>query len=120
MGEDAYLDVLSTLVEKYEDEHHSIPEATALEVLQFLMDNRKTNQRAVALGSGIAVSTMSEMFAGHRQINLDHMHKLAEHFQVPVSVFVRHSGKPSKRRSPVRRKSVKESLRSVGKVAKLR
>src|SRR5207249_2068536 len=87
-GEDAYLDVLSDLVEKYEKEHHPIPEASALEVLQFLMEDRNLNQRALALGAGIAVSTMSDIMACRRKINLDHMKKLAQFLQVSPAVFM--------------------------------
>ena len=57
-GEEAYLDVLSDLVKKYEDARHPVPDASPAEVLRFLIEDRDTNQRAVALGSGIAVSTM--------------------------------------------------------------
>jgi HTH-type transcriptional regulator/antitoxin HigA len=57
-GADAYLDMLSDLVEKYENEHHPVSDASPVEMLQFLIEDRKTNQRAVALGSGMHVSTM--------------------------------------------------------------
>lgn len=87
-GEDAYLDVLSDLVEKYESTHYPIEDAKPVEVLQTLIDDRKLSQRAVALGSGIAVSTISEMLAGRRQMNLEHMQKLARFFQVSTSVFL--------------------------------
>ena len=60
-GEEAYLDVLSDLVEKYENAQHSIPDASPVEMLKFFIEDRKTNQRAVALGSAIAISTMSEI-----------------------------------------------------------
>ena len=43
-GEEAYLDVLSDLVKKYEDEHHPIPDASPAEVLKFLIEDRNTNQ----------------------------------------------------------------------------
>jgi len=87
-GEEAYLDVLSDLVEKYESEHHPISDASPVEMLRFFIDDRKTNQRAVALGSRIAVSTMSEILAGRRQMNLEHMQKLARFFNVDVAVFL--------------------------------
>ena len=87
-GEEAYLDVLSDLVEKYEHTHHPIPDASAVEMLKFFIEERDTNQRAVALGSGIAVSTMSEILAGRRQMNLEHMKKLAAFFNIEVGVFL--------------------------------
>src|SRR5262249_38713181 len=41
-AEDDYLDVLSDLVEKYESEHHPIPDASPVEMLQFLIEERET------------------------------------------------------------------------------
>lgn len=86
--EDAYLDVLSDVVEKYEAEHHPIPDARGAEMLQFLIEDRKTNQRAVAQGSGIAVSTISQLLSGLRQMNVGHMEALARYFDVPASMFI--------------------------------
>jgi HTH-type transcriptional regulator/antitoxin HigA len=83
-----YLDVLSDLVARYESEHHPIPDASPAEMLQFFIEDRKTNQRAVALGSGIAISTMSQILSGQRPMNLTHMQKLASHFGVEVAVFL--------------------------------
>ncbi len=94
-AEDDYLDVLSDLVEKYESEHHPIPDASPVEMLQFLIEERETNQRAVALGSGIAVSTMSEILAGRRQMNLEHMQKLARFFGIEVAVFLPREATPA-------------------------
>ena len=87
-GEEAYLDVLSDLVEKCENTHHPIPDASPVEMLKFFIEDRKTNQRAVALGSGIAVSTMSEILAGRRRMNLEHMHKLGAFFKIDIGVFL--------------------------------
>jgi HTH-type transcriptional regulator/antitoxin HigA len=87
-GEDAYLDVLSDLTRKYEQEHHPIPDATAGEMLQFFLEDRKMSQRALAIGSGIAVSTISQIIAGDRQMNLSHMQKIAAFLNVPVAMFV--------------------------------
>jgi len=81
-GEEAYLDVLSDLVEKYENAHHSIPDASPVEMLKFFIEDRNTNQRAVALGSGIATSTMSEILAGRRRMR----YKRRAHSQAMVGV----------------------------------
>ena len=95
-----YLDVLSDLVEKYENVHYPIPDATPTEMLQFFIDDRKTNQRAVAQGSGIAVSTMSEILAGRRPLNLEHMRKLARFFNVDAGLFVPRDDKDRKASLP--------------------
>jgi HTH-type transcriptional regulator/antitoxin HigA len=97
--EDDYLDVLSDVVEKYETEHHPIPAASPVEVLRFLIDDRQTNQRAVALASGIHTSTMSEILAGRRRMNLEHMQKLAAFLKVDIGVFL---PAQKKRRTPKR------------------
>jgi HTH-type transcriptional regulator/antitoxin HigA len=87
-GQEAYLDVLSDLVEKYENTHHPIPDASPMEMLKFFIEDRNTSQRAVALGSGIAVSTLSEILAGRRRMNLKHMQKLAAFFKIDIGVFL--------------------------------
>ena len=87
-GEEAYLDVLSDLVEKYEKTHHPIPDASPVDMLKFFIEEHGTNQRAAAIGSGIAVSTMSEILAGRRQMNLDHVQKLAGFFKIDAGVFL--------------------------------
>jgi HTH-type transcriptional regulator/antitoxin HigA len=97
-----YLDVLSDLVEKYESEHYAIPDANPIQVLQFFIEDRQTSQRAVATGSGIAVSTMSQILSGQRPMNLDHMQKLASYFGVDVAVFLPKS-------KPVTRKTARDA-----------
>ena len=42
----------------------SAPDASPVEMLKFFIEDRNTNQRTVALGSGIAISTMSEILSG--------------------------------------------------------
>lgn len=99
-----YLDVLSDLVERYEAAQHPIPDAAPIDVLKLLIDDRKTSQRAVAIGSGIQISTMSEILSGQRQINLEHIRKLAEFFKVDAAVFLpRTVTKPMPARTPVRK-----------------
>ena len=90
-----YLDVLSDLVAKYESEHHPIPDSSPVDMLRFFIEDRKTNQRAVALSTGIATSTMSQILSGQRRMNLDHMQKFAAHFGVDVAVFL-----PQKKPAP--------------------
>jgi HTH-type transcriptional regulator / antitoxin HigA len=91
---DDYLDVLSDLVENYERDHHPIPAVGPVEMLAFLMDDRSLSQRAVALGTGIAASTMSEILAGRREMNLEHIQKVAHFFGVSAAYFLRKTDTP--------------------------
>lgn len=85
--EDDYLDVLSDLVAKFEDKHHSIPRASDAEVLSFLIEQRGVNQRTVALATEIPVSTICEIMAGKRQVSRPNIGKLARYFHVSPAVF---------------------------------
>ena len=80
--EEAYLDVLGTLIEQYEEANHPIEEVTAREMLEHLIEARGVSKRRVALEIDIAVSTISELVSGKRLINLTHIQKLARYFGV--------------------------------------
>jgi HTH-type transcriptional regulator / antitoxin HigA len=86
--EEDYLDVLSDLVEKYEDENDPMPTVASTDMLRFLIDNRATTQTEVATETGIAESTISEILAGKREMNRKHIEALARHFRVNPAVFM--------------------------------
>jgi len=86
-GEEDYLDVLSDLTEKYEEEEHPIPPASDAEMLAFLMEQKGVTQAEVARASGIAVSTICEILSGKRTIPRFKIGKLAAYFHVSPAVF---------------------------------
>jgi len=86
--EDAYLDVLSVLIERYEDDHHRIEAASGREMLAHLIEAGGQSVRKVALDTGIQPSTLSEILSGSRDLNVAHMRKLAPYFGVEPGVFV--------------------------------
>jgi HTH-type transcriptional regulator / antitoxin HigA len=86
--EEDYLDVLSDLVEKYEDEHDPMPPVSGAEMLRFLIESKATSQTEVAAEAGIAESTMSEILAGKREMNRKHIEALARLFRVSPAVFM--------------------------------
>lgn len=83
-----YLDVLSDLVERYEDKAHKIPDVSEAEMLRFMVDQKGVKQVEVARRTGIAESTLSEVLAGKRQLTRNQIEKLARYFCVPPSVFL--------------------------------
>lgn len=87
-GSQDYLDTLTDLVEKYENENVSIPDAPAQDVLRLLMESNKLSQNKLAKKVGIPQSTISEILAGTKQMNVSHMVKLSAIFGVEPAVFM--------------------------------
>ena len=86
--EDDYLDVLSTLVGDYEDEHHEIPVATPGDILRAMIEDKGVTQAEVAAATGIAEANVSAMLANKRGIGKATRAKLAAHFGVKPARFV--------------------------------
>ena len=87
-GETEYLLSLCVFVEKYEDEHEPMPVVSGADMLRYLMETHQMTQSAVASGTGLAVSTVSEILAGKRKIGLKHIERFARFFEVKPSVFL--------------------------------
>lgn len=79
---------LAALIERYEDEHHDIPDASPAERLQFLMESRGVNQAQVIAETGLASSTLSEILSGKRGMSRAVIQKLAAYFYVEPGLFV--------------------------------
>lgn len=88
-GERTYLDALSDLVAAYEDEHHAIESASDADMLRHLMETKGVAQIQLSRDTGIAKSSISEVLAGKRPFSRQMIRKLAEYFQVDVSVLAR-------------------------------
>ena len=85
--EEKLLDLVSDLLEKYEDEHYPFPEVAPNEILKFLMaenDYKQSDLLHVFGSSGIA----SEVVNGKRSISKAQAKKLAEFFKVSVELFI--------------------------------
>ena len=86
--EDAYLGVLSILIEQYEDERHPIEPVRPREMLAYLIEVSGKSARRVALDTKIQTSTMSELLSGVREINVTHIRKLAPYFGVEPGTLI--------------------------------
>ncbi len=85
--EEKLLDLVSDLVEKYEDEHYPMPELSPNDFLKCLMQEREIKQSdllPVFGSSGVA----SEVVNGKRSISKAQAKKLAEFFKVSVELFI--------------------------------
>jgi HTH-type transcriptional regulator/antitoxin HigA len=81
------LDLLTVLVERFEEQHYATERATPIDIVRELMAANGVSQSELAtlLGSkGLA----SEMLSGKRAISKGQARKLSERFHVPAAVFL--------------------------------
>jgi HTH-type transcriptional regulator/antitoxin HigA len=84
--EEKYAGVLLTLIEAYEEEHHSIPDAPPVEILRALMDANDLRQKDLVPIFG-SESIVSEVLHRKRALNKTHIEKLSKRFRVSPAVF---------------------------------
>jgi HTH-type transcriptional regulator / antitoxin HigA len=84
--EEKYAEVLMTLIEAYEEEHHSIAEASPVAVLRALLDGNGLRQKDLIPIFG-SESIVSEVLNKKRELNKYHIEKLSKRFHVSPAVF---------------------------------
>jgi HTH-type transcriptional regulator/antitoxin HigA len=80
-------DLLSTLIEQYEEQNYPIRKASPLELIEFLLDQRGLSQKDLwpVIGSkGIT----SEIVSGKRGISVGIASKLGDFFHVEPALFI--------------------------------
>jgi len=84
--EEKYGRLLAVLVDAYEQEHYSIPDASPIQVLRTLMEANGLRQKDLASLFG-SESVVSEVLNGNRELNKGQIEKLSKRFQVSPAVF---------------------------------
>ncbi len=82
------LDLLSLLMEQYEDEHHDLGDAAPHEMLQHLMEARDLQQKDIAHLFGNSGGRASEAISGVRAISKNQAKALAAFFKVSAELFI--------------------------------
>jgi HTH-type transcriptional regulator/antitoxin HigA len=80
-------EVLSILIEKYEDEHFAIGMPDPIEAIKFRMEQMNMNQKDLSQIIGFAGRT-SEVLNKKRKLTLAMVRKLSTHLNVPTEVLV--------------------------------
>ena len=80
------IELLTLLIERYEQDHYTVPEASPADVLRFLLERHGLRQRDVAADLG-GESVVSEVLSGKRKLNAAQIAQLSRHFQVSPAVF---------------------------------
>lgn len=84
--EEKYAEVLLTLIEAYEEEHHAIGDASPLEVLRTLMEANDLKQKDLVSIFGTE-SIVSEVLHKKRELNKTQIEKLSKRFSVSPALF---------------------------------
>jgi HTH-type transcriptional regulator / antitoxin HigA len=85
-SEQCLIELLTLLIEHYEEEHYAIPDASPLEVLHFLMEQNGLKQRDLITELG-SEANVSLILSGKRSLTREHIAKLSRRFHVSPSVF---------------------------------
>ena len=79
-------ELLTLLIEDFEERRYRIPRAKPLDVVRFLMEQHNLLQKDLADVFGTR-SIVSEVLSGKRDLNKDHIERLSARFHVSPEVF---------------------------------
>ena len=79
-------ELLTLLIEDFEDKRYRLPRAQPLEVVRFLMEQHGLKQRDLVDVFGTP-SIVSEVLNGKRELNKDHIGRLSARFHVSPELF---------------------------------
>jgi HTH-type transcriptional regulator / antitoxin HigA len=81
------IELLTLLVDQYEQAHYSVPAADAVSVVRFLIEQQGLTQRDLIPQFG-SESAVSMFLRGQRKLTLEQVRKLAARFKIPADVFL--------------------------------
>lgn len=79
-------DLLTLLIEDYEEKQYKLPKASPLAVIEFLMDQHGLKQKDL-VGEFGTPSIVSEVMNGKRELNKQQIWRLSERFGVSPEMF---------------------------------
>ena len=79
-------DLLTLLIEDFDERQYPLPRAKPREVLQFLIDQHGLKQKDL-VGVFGTPSIVSEVLSGKRDLNKDHIKRLSQRFHVSPELF---------------------------------
>jgi HTH-type transcriptional regulator / antitoxin HigA len=79
-------ELLTLLIENFEETRYRLPRAKPLDVLRFLMEQHQLKQKDLVKVFGTA-SVVSEVLSGKRELNKEHIRCLSRRFHVSPELF---------------------------------
>lgn len=107
------LEVLQTLIERWENVNVSIPAPTPLQAIRFRMEQLGLSAKDMKpyLGSK---SRISEVLNGRRQLTIDQVRALHRHLRIPAESLIGHAKHEPPQRPSTASQAAVEKLRSLG------
>jgi HTH-type transcriptional regulator/antitoxin HigA len=81
------IELLTLLVNRYEQSHYSLPKVDAVSVLRFLIEKRGLTQRDLIAEFG-SESAVSMFLRGQRKLTVEQVRKLSVRFKLSADVFI--------------------------------
>jgi HTH-type transcriptional regulator/antitoxin HigA len=81
------IELLTLLVERYEQEHYPIAAADPASVVPFLIEQQNLTQRDLIPQFG-SESAVSMFLAGQRNLTIEQVRRLSTRFNLPADVFI--------------------------------
>ena len=81
------IELLTLLVERYEQEHYFVPEADPVSVVRVLIEHQHLTQRDLVPQFG-SESAVSMFMTGQRSLTLAQVRRLSDRFKIPADVFI--------------------------------
>src|SRR5580692_1411238 len=81
------VELLTLLVERYEQKHYPIPAADPASVVRFLIERQNLTQRDLIPQFG-SESAVSMFLSGHRNLTIEQVRNLSTRFKLPTDVFI--------------------------------
>jgi HTH-type transcriptional regulator/antitoxin HigA len=81
------IELLTLLVERYEQEHYNIPASDPVSVVRFLLERQNLTQRDLIPEFG-SESAVSMFMTGQRKLTLEQVRRLSLRFELSTDVFI--------------------------------
>src|SRR5215475_7750894 len=91
-SEEEAIELLTLLMERYEETNYPIPAADAVSVVRFLLEHQNLTQRDLIPEFG-SESAVSMFLSGQRKLTLDQVRRLSSRFHLSTDVFINPSRK---------------------------
>lgn len=98
------IELLTLLVERYEQERYPITEADPVSVVRLLLERQNLAQRDLITEFG-SESAVSMFLSGERNLTLEQVRKLGDRFKLPADVFIPKASASRKQKALAKRRS---------------